>query len=209
MTLRVRSQVIGSLPSIFEQRLREDARAITDAMRTAGRELQGGWRAQILGAGVSPKVANAVRLKSYPQVGESLHPAALVYVKPGSPEKLIANMRDGAVIRSVHGKFLAIPTESVPKGDRGKKLTPQSFQAQTGIVLRFAVARDGTKLLVGDRLAQRGGKRVRSHNRSSKSSSQVYFILTPQATVRKRLDLEGETARAESNLAGLIAERLS
>ncbi len=215
MTFRIRSSVVGAIGKSLDERLAQDKKAVADAMRAATLQLKNGWRAQIIGAGVSAKVANAVRSKAYPQSGGALDPAGLVYVNRGSPEKLIANMRAGRVIVANHAKYLAIPTENVPHGNHGKKLGPLEFQSQTGIILHWAKARDGTRLLVGDAIAGRSAAHkyrapTKGRQRQGrKAESVVFFILVAQATIRKRLDLDGEVDRAERNLAGLIAERLS
>ena len=41
-------------------------RAVTVAMRQAGADLKSAWRAQITGAGLGTRLANSIRLASFP-----------------------------------------------------------------------------------------------------------------------------------------------
>ena len=54
-------------------------RAVTAAMREAGTGLKSAWRGQITGAGLGTRLANSIRLASFPKSGESLNAAALVW----------------------------------------------------------------------------------------------------------------------------------
>ena len=82
-------------------------RAVTAAMREAGTGLKSAWRTQITGAGLGTRLANSIRLASFPKSGDSLSAAALVW----SNAPVIVGAHDtGPLIRSKDGFWLAIPT---------------------------------------------------------------------------------------------------
>ncbi len=100
---------------------------MTAAMRQAGTGLKAAWRAQITGAGLGQRLANSIRLASFPKSGESLDAAALVWSKA----PVIVGAHDtGPLIRSKNGVWLAIPTaaagtrlqHSLPSESTGERL---------------------------------------------------------------------------------------
>jgi hypothetical protein len=108
---------------------------------------------------------------------------------------------EGAVIRSKQGLFLAIPTPAAGRfGDGRRKITPSSWERIHGLRLRFVYRRGSASLLVADnaRLTKRGraaaniGRRQgAAFTRLSGRTTVPVFILVPQVTVRKRLDVDG------------------
>jgi hypothetical protein len=85
-------------------------------MREAGTGLKSAWRMQITGAGLGTRLANSIRLASFPKAGESLNAAALVW----SNAPVIVGAHDtGPLIRSRNGFWLAIPTAAAGKSSRG------------------------------------------------------------------------------------------
>lgn len=213
MTFSIKSSLRGSVTAMLKDYEGEAAKAVTDAVRTATQLLKSNWRGQITGAGLSSRLANTVRSKVYPQIGNSLSAAGIVYTAPGSAEKLLAELEDGAIIESKKGRFLAIPTENVPKGTRGTKQSPTTFQANSGIKLRFARAKDGTYLLVGNAVSAKSGHGFRPATRGRVRQGRglqtvVFYILVSQVTMRKRLDLMAAAEVAQDQIGALIAERL-
>lgn len=214
MTFGIKVLTVGSFKDSMTAGEKDLARAVTGAMRQAALLLKNNWRAQIVGAGLSSRLSNTVRSNVYPKFENSLGPAAVVKVVGKSPTKLLAELEDGAVITTARGRYLAVPTENVPKGPRGVKLSPTALQALTGYHLRFAQNAKGTKMLVADTV-QSGGKRggIRPATSGRKKQGRAvnvlaFYILVPQVTMRKRLNLMAEAERIQGQLGGLIAERL-
>jgi hypothetical protein len=212
MTFDIKSQVIGSFRSAMDKRLDHDAAAITDAVKSSTALVKNNWRAQIRGAGLSSRLGNTVRSKTYPATGSSLHPAGEVFASKGTPQFILAELEQGAVINVARGRFLAIPTQNVPRGPRGTRLTPHTLEAITGYHLRYAQNKRGTKMLVADTVAsksKRGGIRPASRTRRGRTvTTLVFYILVPQVTIKKRLNLISEANRIGGELAQQIAERL-
>ena len=83
---------------------------------------------------------------------------------------------------------------------RDKKITPDDWERIHGLRLRFVYRRGAPSLLVADnaRLSKRGraaaniGRRQGdAFTRLSGRTTVPLFILVPQVTVRKRLDVDG------------------
>ena len=108
---------------------------------------------------------------------------------------------EGAVIRSKQGLFLAIPTPAAGRfGDGRQKITPGAWERIHGMRLRFVYRRGSPSLLVADnvRLTKRGRAAANIGRRQGAAFTRLtgrttvpLFILVPEVTVRKRLDVAG------------------
>ncbi|HCE10151.1 MAG TPA: hypothetical protein DEQ40_16415 [Oxalobacteraceae bacterium] len=212
MSFGVKSTVTGDIGVQMTEGQKDLAHAITGAMRSAATLTKNNWRAQIVGAGLSSRLSNTVRSRVFPQFEDSMGPAALISVKGKATNYLLSELEDGAVISTARGRYLAIPTQNVPKGPGGTRLTPHALEALTGYHLRFVQNRRGVKMLVSDTVAAKNSRGIRPATRGRagrKASATVMFILVPQVTIKKRLNLINEADRIGDQLASLIAERLS
>src|SRR5690606_618630 len=113
--------------------IRVAERAVTRAVSAAGASLKSAWRRQITGAGLGQRLANTIRNRTYPDRGESIGAAALVWSK--APQIVGAHAR-GALIRSTRGLWLAIPTPAAEQTFRQGRLTPAIWERRTGLRLR-------------------------------------------------------------------------
>lgn len=193
------------------------ARSVTSAMREATDGLKGDLRADVVEAGLGQRLANTWRGKTYPEGRTSLEAASFVWSKA---PKLIDAFDRGVTIRSNRGLWLAIPTAAAgatglsPAGAR-KRITPGGWERRTGMRLRFVYRRGQPSLLVADnaRLSKRGLARpnigrTRSgaeYVRLAGRATVVVFILVPQVTLRKRLDVEPIAQRWAGRVGGLLA----
>ena len=122
--------------------------AVASGTREAGRSLRAEFRRQVTSAGLGQRLANSWREKHYPS--QRLDAASLVYSK--APE-IIRAFDEGTVIRSMRGRFLAIPTENAPRrGTDGKRISPSTFPEHRFGPLRFAPRSKGPTFLVADGL---------------------------------------------------------
>ena len=104
-------------------------KAVTAAMRAAGTGLKTARRAQMTGAGLDTRLANSIRLASFPKSGESLNAAALVW----SNAPVIVGAHDtGPLIQSKNGFWLAIPTPAAGKSNRDRASPPANGNAARG-----------------------------------------------------------------------------
>lgn len=182
--------VTGNIVTAMRAEILAGEKAVTTAMRVAGRNLKSDWRTQITRARLGQRLANTIRSKTYPATGESLEAAALVW---SNAPQIIGAHDTGPLIRSKDGFWLAIPTPAAGKGTHGKAFTPGEWERRRGLRLRFVYRRGGPSLLVADgRLNNRGLTTV------------PVFLLVPQVKLRKRLDLARDAARVQAQVPGKI-----
>jgi hypothetical protein len=177
-------------------------RAVTAAMREAGTGLKAAWRGQITGAGLGSRLANSIRLASFPKSGDSLNAAALVW----SNAPVIIGAHDtGPLIRSKDGFWLAIPTPAAGKSTRGGRTTPGEWERRSGLRLRFIYRRRGPSLLVAEGRLNSKGRAVGSRAKTGRGLTTVpIFLLVPQVKLPKRLDLARDAGRAVDSVPGRI-----
>lgn len=204
--MRLGVRVQSDVDRLLAEEVRAGERATKRGLAGAGSELKTAWRAQITGAGLGKRLAGSVRSEAYPKARDSLNAAALVWTKAPT---LIDAFNRGVTIRSDSGFWLAIPTKAAGRGDGGKKITPARWEQRTGRRLRFVYRRGRTALLVdeGQRAFRRASDPVgftQRQRRSAPRQSIVVFILVPQVRLRKRLDLDRDTARIGGTLAARI-----
>jgi hypothetical protein len=195
--MRLQAAVQGDLNALLKAELGAAARAVTTGIRDATDGLKTELRGQITGAGLRTRLANTWRGEVYPKGQPSIGAAGYVFSKaPG----IVGLYAEGAVIRSKQGLFLAIPTPAAGRsGDGRRKITPGSWERIHGLRLRFVYRRGSPSLLVADnaRLTKRGraaaniGRRQgAAFTRLSGRTTVPLFILVPQVTVQKRLDVD-------------------
>jgi hypothetical protein len=195
----------------------EAARSITGAMREVAGGLKADLRADVVDAGLGQRLANTWRGKTYPEGGISLEAATFVWSK--APNIVDAFDR-GVTVKSSRGFWLAIPTPAA--GVKGlsatgalKRITPGGWERRTGVRLRFVYRRGRPSLLVADnaRLSKKGLARPNigrtragaQFTRLKGRSTVVVFILVPQVTLRKRLDIASIAQRWADRVPGTIA----
>ncbi len=209
--MRLEAALQGSLREIMTAELRGAERAITAGVREATDGLKGELRRQITSAGLGSRLANTWRSEVYPKGRPSLGAAGFVWSKAPRIVRLYA---EGAVIRSKRGLFLAIPTPAAGRfGDARQKITPGSWERIHGLRLRFVFRRGSPSLLVADnaRLTKRGRATANigrnkgaAFTRLSGRTTIPLFILVPQVTVRKRLDVDGAAQKWIAALPRLV-----
>jgi hypothetical protein len=198
----------GSLARIMAAETAAAEIAVTRGVGTAGRDLQDAWRSQIRGAGLGGRLANSVRRQLYPAGEPSLRAASLIWTK--APH--IVEGHEGALIRAARGRFLAIPLPAAGlRGPDRRRITPAGWEQRTGMRLRFVRRRSGPALLVADdarmtkagRAAAKRGRRRRDGILTGAQTVPV-FVLVPQVSLRKRLDIDRLARAAEARPPGLI-----
>jgi len=194
------------LAGMLEAEIKAGEHAVTSAMKSAGAELKQAWRQQITSAGLGHRLPRTIRNRTYPRGQDSI--AAAAFVWSNAPEILNAHDR-GALIRSKHGFYLAIPTEAAGKGRGGARLTPGEWEQRRGMRLRFIYRRNAPSLLVAEKARiNTRGKAVASRSKTGRGQvSAPIFILVPQVKLRKRLNLARDAERVAGFVPGLIVEK--
>ncbi|TGY90656.1 hypothetical protein E5163_05960 [Marinicauda algicola] len=207
--MKLSAEIIGDLGRIMAEEIKAAERAATAGVREAVDGLKNELRAQVTSAGLGARLARTWRAEIFPKGRNSIRAAGLVWSKaPG----IIRIYEDGATIRSKNGFFLAIPTAAAGRyGDGGRKITPGGWERRTGQRLRFVYRRHAPSLLVADNMRARTGKRggfARASAAALRSGRGLVtvpiFILAPQVTFRKRLDVAGAALRWQERLPGLV-----
>jgi hypothetical protein len=210
---------VPDVPALMKGQEVQVAKSVTAGMRQAADGLKGDLRADVVSGGLGQRLANSWRGTVYPQSGESIEAAA--YVRTNAP-KLIDAFDRGVTITAKTGKFLAIPTPDAgarqvsakrAKGTTGYRLTPASWERETGVKLRFVPTRSGG-VLVADAFYRRqaarfqGRKTFRPIRESGPAAGRkfvVIFVLVRQAKLRKRFDIEATAKEWAARVPGLIA----
>lgn len=207
--MRFSVTTIGDLGKLMSEEVKAAEKAVTIGITQATDGLKTELRTQVTSAGLGARLARTWRGEVFPKGEDSIRAAGLVWSKaPG----IIRIYEDGATIRSKNGFFLAIPTAAAGRyGDGGRKITPGRWERRTGQRLRFVYRRNAASLLVADGMRARTGKRG-GFSRASASALRTgrglvtvpMFILVPQVTVRKRLEVAGASDRWVSRLPSLV-----
>ncbi len=212
--MRLQVAIQGNLNDLLKAELAAAERAVSAGVREATDGLKTELRRQITHAGLGNRLANTWRGEVYPKGQPSIGAAGFVWSKaPG----LVRMYAEGAIIRSKRGLFLAIPTPAAGRyGDARQKITPGSWERIHGMRLRFVYRRSRPSLLVADnaRLTTRGrmaaniGRRQGDpFTRLSGRTTVPLFILVPQVTVRKRLDVDGAAQKWIRALPALLRSK--
>ena len=200
--MRLKLEISPDLAALMQAEIAAGEKAVTTAMREAGASLKSAWRGQITGAGLGTRLANSIRLATYPKGSASLNAAALVW--SNAPE-IVGAHDTGPLIRSRQGFWLAIPTLAAGKSTRGGRITPGEWERRTGLRLRFVYRRRGPSLLVAEGRLNSKGRAVASRSKSGRGLTTVpIFLLVPQVKLRKRLELARDAERAIDGVPGRI-----
>ena len=209
--MRLLAAIQGDLDALLTAELRDTERVVTAGVRAVTDGLKTELRRQITGAGLGNRLANTWRGEVYPKSAQSIGAAGFVWSKA---PKLVRIYDEGAVIRSKHGLFLAIPTAAAGRyGDRRRKITPGAWERIHGQRLRFVYRRGSPGLLVADnaRLTKRGRAAANISRRQRAAFTRLagrttvpVFVLVPQVTVRRRLDVDGVAEKWIAALPQLV-----
>jgi hypothetical protein len=207
--MRLQASIEGDLKRFLAEEIKAAEEAVTAGVREGTEGLKQELRRQIAGAGLGQRLANTWRSEVYPKGARSIRAAGLVFSKASN---IVRVYEEGAVIRSKHGFFLAIPTPAAGRfGDGRRKMTPGLWERMHGARLRFVYRRRGPSLLVADNRRARAGKRggfakaSASALRTGRGLVTVpMFLLVPQVTLRKRLDVAGAAEKWLTLLPQLV-----
>ena len=224
--MRLAAAVAGSLATILAAEVRAGERAVTRGVRSETERLKRELREQVVSAfGTRGRgIANAWRSRVFPESGESLNAAGLVWSKVPT---IIHAFEHGALIRARGARFLAIPTGfNAPQGRRGRgtRVTPQQMVASRQAFLRPFRSGRGFVWCLPVRRGERIGRRrapliagglaaVATARRRGAAAWQAellrqgfvpMFLLVPQVQLSKRLDVRGAAERALARLPAAI-----
>ena len=64
--MKLKLDITPDIVALMAKEVVAGERAVTAAMRQAGADLKSAWRTQIIGAGLGTRLANSIRLASFP-----------------------------------------------------------------------------------------------------------------------------------------------
>lgn len=204
--MRLVAALQGDLRRIMATEVKAAEQAVMSGVRQATDGLKLELRSQVTNAGLGDRLSKTWRGEVYPKGQQSVNAAGYVWSK--APQ-IISAFAEGVTIRSKHGRFLAIPTQYVTRR-QNKRLTPADF-AEAGIPLRY-VPPQGARhvgLLVVDnfRVTSKGKARVASPKALKTGrglATIVMFILIPQASLKKRFDIDSAAGKWVDRVPGLV-----
>jgi hypothetical protein len=203
--MKLKLDINPDIVAMMQAEITAGEKAVSVAMREAGTGLKAAWRGQITGAGLGTRLANSIRLASFPKSDDSLNAAALVW----SNAPVIVGAHDtGPLIRSKGGFWLAIPLPAAGKSSRGGRITPGEWERRRGLRLRFVYRRTGPSLLVAEGRLNTKGQAVVSRSKTGRGKvTAPIFLLVPQVKLPKRLNLARDAERAHDVVPGLIVAK--
>lgn len=164
-------------------------------------------REQTLAAGLGPRLGKTWQDRLYPEKRNSLEVAGFVYSR--APD-LISAWVDGATIVPRNGRYLWIPTKSVPRGKRRRRMNPVEVAAhfnQKLIIRRMKTGNLGA-FISKDRGRKRGGdlRKVRKGRVGYGASGELVlmFTLVRNTRMRKVFDLDTVAERGGQLFADLM-----
>jgi len=171
------------------------------AIEVGGEQLKTDLRAMTYRA-LGDRLAKTWRHKNY-GIKSGRDPAAFVWSK--APDIIKGNMRGGTIVPVAGSRFLAIPTEHVPRriGGRGAKaqLSPEEVEARYNQDFIFRPGRKpGSIVALIDLNAARGGKRSRSRRLVH------MFTFTKSVRQARTIDPDAAFARARRTTRRLLEE---
>lgn len=206
--LRVVAALQGNLKTMMAAELKTARQAVTQGVSQATDGLKAELRGQVTNAGLGNKLANTWRGQVYPRGTQSTSAAGYVWSK--APD-IICSFAEGVTIHSKHGRFLAIPTQYVIR-QKNRRISPADFE-EAGIPLRYIPPQGARKvgLLVVDnfRVTRKGRARVASPTalRTGRGlASIIMFVLVPQVSLAKRLDIDGAAQKWIERLPQLVVD---
>jgi hypothetical protein len=224
--MKITASIVKDLSTILKEEVRAGEIAVTRAIKAETERLKTELRQQVTAAfgERSRGIANAWRSRVFPQTGESLRAAGIVWTKVPN---VIDAFERGVTIRARNGKYLAIPTGFNRQGGRrGAKarVTPQQMVASKQAFVRPFKNGRGLVWCLPVRQGERVGRRrapliagglvtVATARRKGASAWQQallaqgfvpMFLLLPQVQIAKRLDVRGAGQRALSRLPAAV-----
>lgn len=184
------------------------ARAATAAVKQAAGLIKKEGAAEIKSAGFSQRASRTLRYDLDPERGDSIDISATFKFRVG----YFNVFEEGATIT---GKpLLWVPTENVPFGTRGRRLTPKEYVERVGPL--FSARGSSKPMLLGK------GSRSSGILRASRSSVKVrrssvrrgtlqgqavpLFIGVKSITIPKKFDIKGVVRRVSTKIPELYRE---
>lgn len=204
----------GELLSAFRQNGRPIETAVAKTMKTLASDIKAEARANIKGAGLGTKMANALRVDLYPRDGESIGAALAVY----SNVSYSGAFEEGADLQA-KGQYMWVPFSNTPKklGKGGFNFRTYKAKFGTGSLSYINTPGGKPPLLALRVKTKRGGvstKRVtqgmlgKKPEEGANTIVPVFFGIK-SAKIDKRTDVTGVVEKNVARFASLYFSNLN
>lgn len=157
------------------------------------------------------RVANAWRGKFYANQGSASGPAAFVWSKA---PRIIDFFSASRVITPI-GQAFAVPTENVPRGSRGRRLSPIEVEARFNVELQPVPLKSGRLGLFMDAADARSRRRPGLRSATARRRAQgravrrvLMFVLVRSVRSKQLIDLDATAQKWGAQAADNIGRRL-
>lgn len=208
--MKFTAAIKGDLPKILEVKRQNAFKAVHKAVIRSANELKLEMVSQTQRARLGYGLAKSWRVKFYNKSDDEKFTKALVYTKA---PKIMAGFEDPEIRRPKNGKWIAIPTENVPKAPGKKRYTPENWP-KLFPELYFAKDTKDKAYLVGQTIhktTKSGKKTIRRTNSRNESQAEtaVYFFLVKQTRQTKKINFDTASKKASDKLKRYISEELN
>jgi len=206
--MQIKAAIKGDLEKIVQQKNKNILKAVGRAVNRTGNELQREMAGQTQRAGLGHGLSKSWKTKTYNKNAKDKFAKKLVYTD--SP-KVMEGFETGGVRKPTKGKWIAIPTENVPKSRR-KRYTPENWP-KSYPELYFAQDTNGKAYLVGQtvhKTNKHGKTRISKTSRKTESQAEtvIYFFLVKQTKHVKRLSFEHASKHHQKKMKLYISQEL-
>jgi len=194
----------GDLNKVVQKKNQQILRAVGRAVTKTSNDLKREMVSQTQSARLGYGLAKSWKVKIYNKNSPNKFPKGLVYTT--SPH-IMEGFETGETRTPKKGKWLAIPTNDVPKNTR-KRYTPANWPK---LFPELYVAEDskGKYYLVGQTLYNKGKIKKATKKRESEAQTVIYFFLVKQTRHTKKLNFEKAKKQHQKKLKLYIKSELT
>lgn len=191
------------------------ATAATAAMRETTYKALLELRRQVVCSGLGARLANTWRDRVYPERRRSMAPTG--YIWSNAPDIVDAFERGAQVVPLAGRRFLAIPTDNVPRaaGRRGatRRMTPEQVEHVFNQDLFFRRGKSGRVLAFINAVQAKNRRGFRPGTEQRLAAGRalkpvLMFVLVPTVRMPKLLDINAVAQRWSANFDARFVARL-
>ncbi|MCP4356170.1 MAG: hypothetical protein GY793_11215 [Proteobacteria bacterium] len=207
--MQIQAAIKGDLNKIIKQKNKRIVKAVNKATRRTVFELRKEMVSQTQRAGLGYGLAKSWQVKIYDKNKDDKFPTGLVYTKSA---KIMDGFETGGTRKPLNGKWIAIPSDNVPKAPGRKRYTPKHWP-KSFPELYFAKDTKGSAYLVGQtvhKTTSKGKKVIRKTTRKTESEAEtvIYFFLVKQTHHVKKLNFAQANKQYQNKMKLYISSEL-
>ena len=202
--MKLVTAIKGDLNKAIQEKNKKILKAVGRAVSKTSNDLKKEMVSQTQKAKLGYGLAKSLRVKVYNRNSADKFPKGLVYTK--SPH-IMVGFESGGIRTPKKGKWLAFPTNNVPKSTR-KRNTPANLPKSFPEIY-VAEDSNGKAYLVGETLYNNKGKiKKATKKREAEAETVIYFFLVKQTRNTKKLSFERAKKQHQKKLKLYIREFL-